>query len=83
MDDRIEEPIRSINPEELQRSLAGYCREKKCDKAHLHIQFARDSLPRQSLGEGGCHPHFISKPKHRHQPIITDQAPSFHFIHRR
>jgi hypothetical protein len=31
----------------LQRWIAGYCREEKRDKVHLHIQFARDSRPRQ------------------------------------
>ena len=49
MDDRIEEPIRSINPEELQRSLAGYCREKKRDKVHLCIQFATELLKHQAI----------------------------------
>ena len=38
-----------------QRYLAVYCREKKRDRAHLHIQFARDSLSRQSFSGGGCH----------------------------
>jgi len=48
--------------------------EKKRDKVHLHIQFARDSLPRHSLGDGGCHVPLISNPMHRRQTIITDQA---------
>jgi hypothetical protein len=29
------------------RLTADYCRAKKRDKVHLHIEFARDSLPRQ------------------------------------
>jgi hypothetical protein len=41
----------NIDHHRLQRCLAGYYREKKRDKVHLHIQFARDSLPRRSLGE--------------------------------
>jgi hypothetical protein len=64
----------NIDHHRLQRYLAGYYREKKRDKVHLHIQFAKDSLPRHSLSDGGCHGHFISNLKHRRQPIITDQA---------
>jgi len=54
-------------------------REKR-DKVHLHIQFARDSLPRHSLSDGGCHVLFISTRKHRRKPIITDQALAPYFL---
>jgi hypothetical protein len=53
----------------LQRYLAGYCREKKRDKVHLHIQFA-----------GTCHALFISNPKNLRHPIITDQTLTPYFF---
>jgi len=51
-----------IDHHRLQKYLAGYYREKKREKVHLHIQLAKDSLPRHSLSDGGCHVLFISNP---------------------
>jgi hypothetical protein len=41
---------KNISHRRLKRYLAGYCRERKRAKVHLHILFSRDSLPRRSLG---------------------------------
>jgi hypothetical protein len=37
----------NIDHRRSKRYFTGYYREKKRDKVHLHIQFARNSLPRQ------------------------------------
>jgi hypothetical protein len=48
---------------EVRIQIAGYSRERKRDKAHLHIQFASDSLPRHSLSNGGRHELQVSNAK--------------------
>jgi hypothetical protein len=54
-------PIANIGHQQSQRYSTRNCCEKKCDLVRLHIQCARDSLPRHSLSVGECHALFGKK----------------------